>query len=109
MWLTHAEDFGLHPFNNPVTVMPNHWATWSRFKNGRPLPTRNDERGNPPIVFDVIKFDQGVGKYYGCWHDPDRRSLSGADDDPYCEQMAGGGYTLFLDVWCYFGMEPPEE
>jgi prepilin-type N-terminal cleavage/methylation domain-containing protein len=128
-WLTHAEDFGRHPSGG--TVMPNHWATWSRFKNGRPLPTRNDERGNPPVVFDTIKSVSN-SSYYGCWHDPDRTSISGTDDDPNCKELAGGGYTLFLagdvvwfdaaylydkgysyeqqdDNWCYFGMEPPEE
>ena len=125
-WLTYSENYGRHPTGG--TVMPNRWATWSRFANGRFLPTRNDNRGNPPLAFDVIKFGS---TYVGCWHDPDRKPLSGDPADSAVEELSGGGHTLFLagdvlwfeagelllagpgyeqqdNIWCYFGMEPPE-
>ena len=131
-WLTHSETFGRHPTTG--TVMPNHWATWSRFTNGQYLPSRNDQQANPPIVFDVIKFDDGSGSINGCWHDPHREPVNGDASDVRCTEfgVGGGGHTLFLagdviwfdvgellklgpgyeqqdNVWCYFAMKQPDE
>jgi prepilin-type N-terminal cleavage/methylation domain-containing protein len=126
-WLTYSENFARHSTGNTVT--PNRWATWSRFSNGQYLPMRNDQPGNPPIIFDTIKFDQKSNTYQGCWHDPHREPLSGSETDTKVAEFGGGGHTLFLagdviwydvgeleaayeqqdDIYCYFGMKPPDD
>ena len=124
VFFQYVEDHGRHPTGG--TVMPNRWATWSRFMNGRFLPTRSDSQGNPPLAADVTMVDTA---YHGFYHDIHREGLSGSESDERCIQPGGGGHTLFLAgdvIWYdwgeleaqgagyeqqdnryqYFGMEP---
>jgi prepilin-type N-terminal cleavage/methylation domain-containing protein len=107
-WFAHSENFTRYPYprpaNNPYRVIANHWATWSRFSNGAMLPERNDSVGNPPIAADYIQIYSG--KLYGFWHDLDRETVSGREDDERVLDYGGGGHTLFLNgdvTWASWG------
>ena len=118
---------GRHPTSG--SIMPNRWATWSRFTAGRFLPRLMSDPGNPPLAADVMMVDSA---YNGFWHDSLRESMSGSEYDERCLMPGGGGHTLFLagdvvwfewgeleaqgagyesnnDHYYYFGMEKPGE
>jgi len=120
----YIANFTRHPRGG--NIIPNRWATWSRFMNGRFLPERNDSSGNPPLAADMMMIDSA---YNGFYHYIHREGLSGSEYDQKCIQPGGGGHTLFLagdviwydwgelasqgagyeannDHYYYFGMEP---
>ena len=124
----YVKNHGRHPSGG--TVMPNKWATWSRFLNGRFLPERNDSPANPPVSADKLMINAGMG--YGFWHNKHREPISGDEYDERCYEPGGGGHTLFLagdviwydwgelmaigpmyegnnDLYYYFGMEKPSD
>jgi hypothetical protein len=77
-------------------------------------------------------YAESNGTVNGCWHDPNRESLSGDEYDEHCLDFGGGGHTLFLygeviwmdvgellgagpsyeannDYFYYFAMEKPDD
>ena len=127
VFFQHSDNFTRHPRGG--NIIPNHWATWSRFLTGRFLPRTNNDPGNPPLGADVLRIDS---VYRGFWHDPLRESLGGSEYDENCILPGGGGHTLFLagdvvwfdwgeleaqgagyeandDKYYYFAMEKPGE
>jgi len=125
----YVANFTRHPTGG--NIIPNRWATWSRFMDGRFLPERNDSSGNPPLAADAMAIWNN-GRPRGFFHDLHRKPSSGSEYDEYCIEPGGGGHTLFLagdvlwydwgeleamgpsyernnDRYYYFGMKPSSD